>query len=474
MRKTREERAADLARRMPHAPQVVVHRMQDHLREADFPQRGMPAALEDFYAQLDRAGLPPEAATAEVFRAAGTSRSRFRCLVAALRLFAPEVPLAPSMPVKQEWDRWLNSRYNRKEPVERVSRRVGLPPEDWPEPWSSALPCLERSVRPYGERLRKLAPRTRASVISAIGLLARARLWAADRGVTLGHRPSDALFDGFLHYLQEERDVSFGTARDYLESMRMFFLRAGLFDDESYEAISDLIGALHEEAAENDPGKWARIREFRKRFTLADVIHLAKAASERAADLPGNSTAAFGLGQKAMIYALLVNAGDRQGDLRELRIGVDIVRNQNGDWCHSLRQNKTGKRKELDAVWPGTSELIDRHILGDRPGWMLMQRLEELEGMNLLTLLPQVVNKGYINSRLHKDFKIHGHLVRTLIADLIRRVRPDALWALQEMLGHTNRHTQTVYRSDFDESRAVLAFDRRYEQLEENRRGAPG
>jgi len=65
------------------------------------------------------------------------------------------------------------------------------------------------------------------------------------------------------------------------------------------------------------------------------------------------------------------------------------------------------------------------------------------------------VNKGYINRRLAADFGIHGHLVRTLIADLIRRARPDALWALQHMLGHSNLHTEKVYRSDFDESLAV-------------------
>ncbi len=52
-------------------------------------------------------------------------------------------------------------------------------------------------------------------------------------------------------------------------------------------------------------------------------------------------------------------------------------------------------------------------------------------------------------------------------ADLIRRERPDALWALQQMLGHTNRTTQKVYRSEFDDSQAVKDFDELYEQLAE-------
>lgn len=461
-----EQRTADLARRMPHVPAAVVTRMQAHLRETGtLPQRGMSAAVEDFYARLDAAGLPPEQATEEVFREVGTSRTRFRALIAALGRFAPEVPLAASTPVKQTWDRWLNERYNKKEVVERPSRRVGLPPEDWPESWSRALPDLDRTVRPYGERLRKLAPKTRATVISAVGLLARSRAWAADRGVTLPADPSAELFDGFLHYLAEERDVSFRTARDYLESAKMFFLRAGLFDEEGFAALGDLIATLGQEAADLDPGKWARLREFRKSFNLADVVQRARTSSEHAWHFPGNSTKAFGLRQKGLIYALLVNTGDRQGDIRDYQIGIDILRDEQGDWRHGIRQAKTSSLKDIGVLWPGTSALLDRHVLGDRPSWQIEDRVAELEGMNLLTLSDRVVNDGFINQRLAADFGIHGHLVRTLIADLIRRARPDALWALQQMLGHADRTMEKVYRSDFDESRAIQAFDELYGRL---------
>ncbi|WP_143597950.1 site-specific integrase [Thioclava sp. JM3] len=459
MTKTRDQRAGELPARMPHVPRNVVERMQDHLRQKEFSQRGMPAALEAFFVELYNSGLAPEQVTAEVFRLTGTSRSRFRCLVAALRQFAPDVPLSPSVPVKQEWDRWLNARYNKKEKVEGPTRLVGLAPDHWPVAWRTALPTLERSVRPYGVRLKPLAPKTKSALVSAVGLLARARSWAASRGVDLPECPSDELYDGFLHYLDEERNVSFGTARDYLQCVRMFFLRAGLFDEESFEAIGELISALHCEAVATDPGKWERLKEFRTRFTLAGLLDEADAARAEAECLPGGSTSAFKLRQKAMIYALLVNTGDRQGDLREYRVGVDLCRSDTGDWGHGIRQNKTGNKKDLDLLWPGTSALIDRFILGDRPDWMLAQRLGEVEGMNLLTLSERVVAEGYINRRLAQDFGIHGHLVRTLIADLLRRARPDALWALQKMLGHTNRTTQRVYRSDFDESVAVRNFD---------------
>ncbi|MBY5974870.1 hypothetical protein KUV28_21120 [Ferrimonas balearica] len=375
------------------------------------------------------------------------------------------MPLAASCPVRKEWDRWLNERYNKKAPVDRLSRRVGLPPDDWPESWSLALSNLDNSVRPYGQRLRKLAPKTQATVISTVGLLARSRTWAAERGVTLPTEPSGALFEGFLHYLAEERGVSYRSARDYLENLRMFFLRGGLFDEEGYAALGELICALSQETADLDPGKWSRLRKFRKSFTLADLLNLAQVASEQAWALPGNSAKAFGLRQKGVIYALLVNTGDRQGDIRNYEIGVDIVRDAHSGWHHHIRQAKTGNIKDIGLLWSGTSALIDRHVLGDRPAWQIGSRVAELEGKNLLTLSDRVVNEGYINRRLSADFGIHAHLVRTLIADLLRRTRPDALWALQKMLGHEDRTMEKVYRSEFDDSRAIHSIDALYTRL---------
>ena len=66
------------------------------------------------------------------------------------------------------------------------------------------------------------------------------------------------------------------------------------------------------------------------------------------------------------------------------------------------------------------------HLLGDRPAWMITRRVAELQGANLLTLGDAVLNASFINRRLKEDFGIHGHLVRTLLTDLIRRERPDA------------------------------------------------
>lgn len=322
MTTTPEERAAALAKRAPQIPQDVMLRMQAHLRDIAPLERGMAAAMQEFYHCLGQAGLPPDLVPEEIYAAVGTSRSRLRTLLKGLRMFAPEVPLSPAAPVTQRWDAWLNARYNAKEPKPVVCRRVGIAPDKWPEAWSAALPSLDRTVRPYGTRLPRLSPKTRDAVISAVGLLARSREWAATCGVAIAPDPSVDLFESFFRFLMSEREVTYGTAADYCERLRMFFLRAGLLNRESLAALADLTGALREESTDRDPGKWAKLRAFRNSFTLAEVLHNAVAAAQEAAALPGHATAALRLRQKAVSYALLVNTGDRQGDLRHLGIGT--------------------------------------------------------------------------------------------------------------------------------------------------------
>ena len=326
-----EQRIASLAARAPDIPSDVMTRMQDHLRHQAFPARGMPAVMQDFYQRLAQANLPPDLVTGEIYDAVATSRTRLRALLTGLRIFAPDVPLSPAASVTQRWDAWLNARYNAKPPRQDVCRRIGLAPQDWPVTWSAALPALDKTVRPYGQRLPRLASRTRDAVISAVGLLARSREWAATCGVDVASVLSADLFEAFVHYLIEERDVSYRTAANYCERLRLFFLRAGLFDHASLAALADLTGALAEEATDRDPGKWVKLRDFRKRFTIADILHKAMETARQAAILPGHSTAALRLRQKAVAYALLVNTGDRQGDLRRLVIGVDLIRDSDGN-----------------------------------------------------------------------------------------------------------------------------------------------
>jgi hypothetical protein len=484
MTSNRTRRAENLPARVPDIPSVVVARMQAHLREKDFPQRGLPATMQDFYARLHAAGLPPEMVTPEIYAVVGTSRSRLRVLLAGLRAFAPEVPLAPAAEATRRWDAWLNARYNAKPSKPRASPLQGLPIPDWPEAWQAALPALDRTVRPYGRPLRPLGQKTRAAVVSAVGLLAGSRTWATAHGVDVPDHPCADLFEAFERYLLLEREISFRTGGDYFERLQMFFLRAGLFNAEGLTALEEIVGALREAATDEMPRKRETLRAFRRRFQLGDILHRAVTLGEEADALPGHSTGALRRRQTAVAYALLVNAGDRQGDLRLARIGHEIVRTADGIWHHDLRQGKTGGRKEMEALWPGTCRLLDAHVLADRPAWQIGSRVLDLEGANLLTLSDTTLHKGFLNRRLEQDFqledepnakdepkeKLSGHLIRTLIVDAIRRVRPDAMWAAQHMLGHAERTMHEVYRSEFAESEAIRRMDERLAEVE----SAPG
>ena len=266
------------------------------------------------------------------------------------------------------------------------------------------------------------------------------------------------------------------TGADYFERLGMYFLRAGLFDRESLAALDEVRGALEEAATDDVPSKRAKLRGFRERFELGDVLRAAAAAEAKARNLPGQSTAALRLRQKAVAYALLVNTGDRQGDLRQARIGVELTRDADGTWRHDLRQAKTGNRKEMEALWSGTCLLLDSHILADRPAARMIHQLAELDGANLLTLEDSELDRSFINRRLERDFplemsngsveRLTGHLIRTLIVDAIRRERPNAHWAARHMLGHSDRWMHETYRSDFDESAAVRAMNGRYAEIE--------
>ena len=79
------------------------------------------------------------------------------------------------------------------------------------------------------------------------------------------------------------------------------------------------------------------------------------------------------------------------------------------------------------------------------------------------------LDPSFINRRLERDLPLEmsngsvepltGHLIRTLIVDAIGRERPNAHWAAQHTLGHSDRWMHETYRSDFDESAAVRAMN---------------
>lgn len=96
---------------------------------------------------------------------------------------------------------------------------------------------------------------------------------------------------------------------------------------------------------------------------------------------------------------------------------------------------------------------------------MLADRLEDLDGCNLLGLEEGSFATYHPAVLLQEEFGISGHLVRTLVTDLLRAHRPDAAWAAQTLLGHKSQWMQATYRTDFRDAAAMEKYHGAIEAL---------
>ncbi|WP_417809879.1 hypothetical protein [Thioclava sp.] len=463
---SRAERIARLLARMQSVPRPVARAVAEAVVEGTLKGRGAPAALERFYGALAAAGRTPETANREDFEAAASSRTSYRTLISALTRFDPTVPLAPARDVTKTWDHWLNSKYGSKPKKPRVSTRIAALPEHWPSAWRDALPLLDRVVRRGETAYRPLREKSRASIVAAVGTCETARIWAAARSITLGDAFCPDLAEVFLRYLLVERGITPRSAADYFERVEGFAYRGRLFDRAAAEAFADIRGQLRAEEDDQPDGKRAKVQRFLKAFDLADILHAAARLSEAATSCRGDSAQAERLRRKSVVFALLVNGSDRQGDLSRFRIGREISRLPDGTWEVEFRQAKTRRRKKLGALWPFTSRLLDAHVLGDRPAWQIKDRVAELDGMNLFSLSRVGYDTYHPTALLKEEFGISGHLIRTLVTNLIRTEEPDAAWAAQALLGHSQRYSQRAYLTDFRVTASVRAWQSAIGEIE--------
>jgi hypothetical protein len=467
--KSRAKRAEEMRARMPSVPGIVVDRMVEAFMESDFKRRGVTAAIERFFRRLRAENLAFEMVREEDFAAVCSSRSGFRALVWALEEFAPEVPLTAAHGVKCAWDRWLNEKYNAKPKKHRSHTRIALLPDEWPSPWRAALPSLDTVVRVDGTRFAPKRGKGRENVIQAVGMLWASRAWAMRRGIDVEDRLTSDLVEVFTRFLLDpdratgngKGPVSPISAIAYLERVRSFARRSGLLSCDADAQIRENLGALRGLQFTAAPGKRKRLHDFRRQFSLADIMHEAIRRSEHAKTFPAFSSRARQLRREAMVIALLVNTADRQGDLSRFVVGRELKR-EDGAWSSRFVQSKTLHEKDQGALWPITSRLIDEHLFGDRPTWTWPDLLAELDGKFVVSAADEPMGLYYPTAVMTRSFSLSGHLLRTLITDAIRVERPDASWAAQFMLGHRDPRSQQYYRSDF---RIAGTIDRFHQAL---------
>ncbi|MDV7145894.1 hypothetical protein R3X27_24715 [Tropicimonas sp. TH_r6] len=455
---TNEERIEQFVRRMPDVPPSVAQDAASAIVLGFFSSRGVAQALQRFYASLTAAGRPPELATVDDFTAAASNRTALIGLMSALELVDTSVPLSIAKPLRQGWDHWLNQKYNKRPRKPRQSQRVSLLPEEWPESWARAVPLLEKRVRTERCSYRRPHAKTREMIIQAVGMCAAARHWAIAEGIEPSEGFTEEVAEVFLRFLFQRPRMSARSAADYFGRVITFARRARLFEPEGEEIFCEILGALEAEATDQDPSKKKKLRDFHRSFDLSDVLVAANRCIDVAEKLPAHSALAHRLRRKAVAFALLVNGADRQGDLSTFRIGREIERDVGGLWEANFRQSKTRRTKDLGPYWGVTSEIIDTHILGGRPEWSIRDRIAELDGCNLLSLEEGGYDTYHPSKLLQEEFGISGHLVRTLITNLIRQHRPDGAWAVQALLGHSSRWSQSAYKTEFRETAGLAQY----------------
>lgn len=130
-------------------------------------------------------------------------------------------------------------------------------------------------------------------------------------------------------------------------------------------------------------------------------------------------------------------------------IGRDLTRSFTGEWSLEWRQEKTGKRTSAGKLWPEVSEILDDHILGDRPRRLIAVRYQECIGTNWLTLTEKAFAAKVPSLRFKEAIGIPLHDLRTLIADQLRSHAPEsAANVIQTVLGHSTFEAGEAYRAD--------------------------
>jgi hypothetical protein len=197
-----------------------------------------------------------------------------------------------------------------------------------------------------------------------------------------------------------------------------------------------------------DKKKVARIAHLTERggfLAIAEVIGQLRSDAE---GLPAWSAAAERLRRAAAILAVEINAFGRTGDVAAWRLGVDLVREPWGAWRLAWDQGKTSDGQDVGELWSEVGDIIDEPLLGGRPRRLAGLRYTELAGRNWLTHSEQAFASRHPSELVKEAIGVPLHDLRTMIADLLRRVDPaKARDLIASMLGHRSEAAGEEYRA---------------------------
>ena len=455
-------------------PRPVAERAAAGCVDGRFTARGGPAALERFYAHMLETGRAPQQARCADFAAVTTSRTGLIVLMKVLEASTRRYHSRPPGPCGRTGTGGSTPTTTRRRRQGASPRAWRCCPADWPAAWAAAEPLLDRRVRANGRRYRALAPKTRASIVQAVGLCAAARHWAAGQGVDLPETFSADLAEVFLRFLFRETggDGIAPQARHHAHGGRLLRTR---------DPLRPAGRALHaggRSALPRDPHR-ARLRGHRRDPDQArqdPPVPLAARAlgpAARRPSLPRRSggaagawrgrlpAAAQGHGVRAVAqrrrppgrsFDLPHRPRDRAAAGRALERRLPPVQDPRPQGSRALLA-RSPAGSSISMCWPGGRIGCWRSVSRNSTG-------ATSSGWRRAPSRPTTRRPC-----CRRSSRISGHLVRTLVTDLIRVHRPDAAWAAQALLGHKSQWMQATYRTDFRETAALDKYHGTIEAL---------
>lgn len=398
---------------------------------------GSAAVVGRFFGTLAQRGEPIAAPSRASFDAAAASEATLATLIRALQAYAPEVCLAGAREARKAW-------YG-KRPKAGAPRRRGrapLPPqapESWPVEWAMLYPRLlqapirESSRRRYVDSINQLAA-----------------ILPSDVAPDWSRYMACCLFEALVTRGEKPRMI--GTYLDGLIGLGLH----GRIGDAKLAGLREMRSVASVRASRVDKKNVARIAGLTERGGFAVIAEAIAGLRADAEGLPAWSAAAERLRRAAAVLAVEINAYGRTGDVAGWRIGIDLVREPWGAWRLAWSQGKTGGGQDVGELWPELGEVLDELILGGRPRRHAALRYAELGGRNWLTQADHGFAARHPSALVNEAIGVPLHDLRTLIADLLRRVDPStARDLIASMLGHASTAAGEAYRAECEGDRAA-------------------
>lgn len=411
------------------------------LEEHDKLPAGATSVVNRLFEIVASRQEPLDAPSEKSFREVAESESTLRLLLRTLKVHAPHVSTAAALPVK---DDWLKARPKVVSSKTAVKVRK-MDTAKWPEAWQALLPGLQAA---------KIKPSTLKRYIASIFRCADA--------VRTHNLPTELSFLTGYEIARvlsaQDEPVSAITIANYLEAL-IALGRHGGADPAGLTGLAFVSQEQRNIARSQGKKKAARIDGFMARGTYQHIANIVAEQREIAARAAGHSYKRKSAHQNAAICAITLNMPARAGDMSRWIIGRELVRSANGDWSLSWTQEKTGKGASAGVLWPEVSELLDEHLLGDRPPRLIAVRYRECLGFNWLSLTQKAYLASWPSLRFKQLVGVPLHDMRTVLADHMRWHDPQtAADIIQTALGHSTAAAGEAYRSECEGDFASKAW----------------